>query len=110
MKRSRRRPPGPFEAERAEIDEFVRCQVSTADAFVTVVELGGREVTAGSLQVAEFLRGLRFWERRGCVRLLLETEREYLGRCGPVCRGRIVEEVERKFDAYYDALDKGGYL
>lgn len=110
MKRSRRRPPGPFDSERAEIDEFVARQVSTAEAFITVVELGGRCVSQRSLEAAEFLKGMRFWEGRGCVRLLMETELEQGTMCGRVDRDRILEEVEGKFEAYYGALEKGGYL
>jgi len=101
--------PGPFETERREIDEFVERLVSTAEAFMTVVEFGGRKVSAKSLEVAAFLKGMRFWDRPGCVTLLMETEREYFRHCGPVRREHIVENVEARFEAYYRRLEEGGY-
>ena len=100
----------PLEMERREVDEFVKRQVSTADAFIIVVELGGRRVSKRSLEIAEFLKGMRYWERRGCIRLLMETDLQHVKTFGPSDRERILEEVERKFEAYYDALEKGGYL
>lgn len=109
VKRRRRAVLGSCDAEKREIDEFVERQVSTAESFMTVVELGGREVSAMSREVAAFLRGMRFWGRPGCVTLLMETEREYFRRCSPVSRERIVEEMEAKFEAYYRRLEEGGY-
>ena len=73
----------PLEMERREVDEFVKRQVSTADAFLTVMELGGRCVSKGSLEVAEFLKGMRYWERRGCIRLLMETDLQHVKTFGP---------------------------
>ena len=110
MKRRRQQLVPPLELERREVDAFVEREVSTADAFMTVVELGGRPVSTKSLWVAEFLKGMRFWERRGCIRLLMETDLQHVKASGPTDRERIVEEVESRFDAYYDALEKGGYL
>jgi len=77
---------------------------------MTVVELGGRSVSTKSVRVAEFLKGMRFWERRGCIQLLMESDLEHVKASGPTERERIVEEVESTFEAYYEALEKGGYL
>ena len=102
--------PGPFDVEREEVDRFIARQVSDGEAFVICVRLGGRAVSAESLFMAELLTDMRFFERPGCLRLLVETEREYLKHRPPGWRDRILEEVEGKFCAYYRALEEGGCL